>query len=99
MQQLPTALLAAVLTMKSHLYGSLVDDYDGAMDRARRFYQMDPWKVKDVHRVWVTEKYGGYGFTREHYSHRVIDHRNVYMPFEEQVYLNSRNFTDLQKGE
>lgn len=98
MRQLPDELLATCLQMKSHLYGAITD-YEQALDRARRWFRKDPKMVKDVHRIWATETSGGAFMSPVSTNHFVIDTQNVYYPLDEQDYLNSRNFAELEKGQ
>ena len=90
-KQIPEVMLTACLNLKNFLFGSQSDP-ETAEYLANRFIQRDPWEVKYWERVWAAEQLSGMT------QHFVIDHRPVFLPLEESLYINSRTFMNLPKG-
>jgi hypothetical protein len=97
MKQIPTEMLTACLNLKNFLFGSQADPAT-ARYLADRFMVRDPWRVKYWERVWASETHSA-PRAPSYTTHFVIDHRPIFMPLEEQNYLDSRDFMNLRKGE
>jgi hypothetical protein len=85
MYQLSPQIQRSLITMGSQVMG-LATDEDSARFLARRFFPYDPYRVKKTEPIYMS--YEGVA--------SVIDHREIEFSIDEQLELNSRQFTDRE---
>jgi hypothetical protein len=86
--QLPEELAKVCLDMSNQLYGT-VSDTDQAISLAKRWFELNPDEIK-----WLERHYSYNRVTGTQVSTTV-----VFRSLEEQAYIKSRKFTNLQKHE